>query len=142
RRTFYIDVEIDTVAHKMELARAITHGMMHHWLDSVIPPFWWFHQWLNEAFIILSYTEILNKYLLIINLFWCYSYIIPEKLKLFSIIINHLQSDYEMYKLKIFVEGISWRMKAEDVSKIGFAEKTRLYNINNGKNKLVELMEK
>ncbi|XP_026830145.1 aminopeptidase N [Ooceraea biroi] len=71
-----------------------------------------------------------------------YNYIIPEKLKLFSIIINHLQSDYEMYKLKIFVEGISWRMKAEDVSKIGFAEKTRLYNINNGKNKLVELMEK
>jgi aminopeptidase N len=45
----------------MEIASNIIRGMIHQWLDNIIPPLWWSHQWLNEAFATFFHAEIFNK---------------------------------------------------------------------------------
>ncbi|EFN64069.1 Leucyl-cystinyl aminopeptidase, partial [Camponotus floridanus] len=46
------DEELDPVARKMRIARLIARRMTQKYIGNLLNPPYWFHQWLNEGFIV------------------------------------------------------------------------------------------
>jgi len=55
------DGETDNVAHKMVVARTVSHALVRRAINNVISPSWWSNAWLNEGLAILVAMEALDE---------------------------------------------------------------------------------
>jgi len=51
--------ELDSVAHKIDVARLIARKLAHQWIH--VTPSWWSYAWINEGISTLFGMEAINK---------------------------------------------------------------------------------
>jgi len=61
--------ELDTIARKMIIAPSVVRRMIQKYVGNLFNPFYWFHVWLNEGFIVFFQAYIIHEVILSLILF-------------------------------------------------------------------------
>ncbi|RLU24269.1 hypothetical protein DMN91_004480 [Ooceraea biroi] len=55
------DEEIDSSAHKREVASTVARGIVYQAIDNAITPLWWSYLWFNKGLATILHVELLNE---------------------------------------------------------------------------------